>query len=269
MVERGQQVEERSEVSQVGLHIRSHPMEEMLQMTDPRDHREQGLDQSPFLPGPFGAELEVLRHPLGTGESQIGEGDRLPLQLLHQGEEGLVMGIGSIPTPGDDLPTAVDQPAELDSHDPAMIGLPLPPDLLRATPLTPRVNQLDAIAVHYSEEGRISEEVVTPGLVGLQEPLETGAMGQLEPSGVVPFEPAVEGAELDTLEGEEEADGDQLAGVELGLGMLGDLPHPVVNEAEKCYNEVDSDHGFVPPLVQDPFRMGEPFDPLQLAPMVS
>ena len=225
MVECKQQVEERSEVSQMCLQISPYPVEEMFQMADPGDYREDCLNQSPLIPSPFGAELEVLWDPLSTGESQVGEGDRLPFQLLHQGEEGLVMDIGSIPTPGDDLPTAVDQPAELDPDDPAMVGLALLAELLGATPFTPGMDQLDPIGVHYSEEGGISKEVVTPGLVGLQEPLEAGAMGEIEPGGKVSLEPAVEGAELNTFEGEEEADGDQLAGVELGLGMFGNLSH--------------------------------------------
>ena len=64
--------------------------------------------------------------------------------------------------------------------------------------------------------------------MGGQETLEPCALRQGEPFRIVPAQPAIEGAEGAAFEGEEEADGDQLAGVELGLGMFGEVADPVL-----------------------------------------
>jgi len=247
MVKLEQQVEERSEVGQMSLQICAHPVEEMFQMADPSDHREYCLNQPSFVPSPLRAELEVFRNPLGGGKSQVGESDRLSLQPLHQGEKDLIMDISGIPTPGDDLPAAVDQPAEFDPDDPAVIRLPLLAELVGTAPLAPGMDQLDAICVHYSEECGIGEEELAPLLMGSQEPMEPRAMGQIEPCGIVSLEPAVKGTELNTLEGEEEADSDQLAGVEASLRMLGQMADTVVYQTEEPDDKIQGGHGFVPP----------------------
>jgi len=146
---------------------------------------------------------------------------------------------------------AVDKPAEaeFDPYDPAVVGPPLLTELLGATPLPPWVDQLDPISVYYGEEGGIGKEEVTELLVGGQQALEPCALRQGEPFRVVPAQPAIEGTEGATLQGEEEADGDQLAGVELSLRMFGEVADPVLVSTRQKREMIRSKvvMGLVPP----------------------
>ena len=222
-----QGVKHRRQVGQVGPQILSGAMEQVLQVADQGEHREDRLNQSPLIPFPLGAELKILWNSRSRGEAPICQGDRLPFKRSDHGQEDLIVDVGRVPVPSDHFPSAVDEPAEFDPHDPAVVGLPLLAELLGAAPFTPGMDQFDAVGVDHGEEGGIGEEEVTQILVGGQEALEPGPFRQREPLRVIPAQPAVEGAKGAAFEDKEEADGDQLARVELSLKMFGEVTDPI------------------------------------------
>lgn len=245
-IELQHRVEQRGQVRQVGRHVLACSMEQLFQSTHPGQHRQDRLQQHPFIPRPFGTQLEILRDPFGTVKSGVGQRDRVAFKACHHWQERLVMDVGRVPIPGDHLAATVGQPAELDAHDPTMIGQALFAQLLGTTALTPGVDQLDAVTVDDGEEGGISQEGFTPVPVGRQQPLQPGAMRQVEPIAIVTFQPAVESSERDTFERKEQADGDQLAGVETRLGMFRQMTDAVVYQTEEMYDKIQGSHGFRP-----------------------
>lgn len=239
-----ERVEQRGQVSEMRPHILPHAMEQVLEMAHIGQHRQDRLQQHALVPGPPGTELEVLWNPLGTGEAGVGQGDRLALEGLNHRQELLIMDVGRVPIPGDYFAPTVDQPTELDPHDPAIVGFALLPQLLRAAALAPGMDQFDAVAVNDGEEGGVRQEGLTPGLVGLEQPLQARALGQRKPGAVIPCQPAIEGAELDTLEGEEQTNSHQFAGIEVGLRVFGQVADPVIYQAEERDDKIQGGHGF-------------------------
>jgi hypothetical protein len=53
-----------------------------------------------------------------------------------------------------------------------------------------------------------------------------------KPGAVIPAQPTIEGPEITSFEGEQDADGYQFAGIELGLRMFVDFGQHVVYQAE-------------------------------------
>ncbi len=70
----------------------------------------------------------------------------------------MVVSIGGSPDPTYDFPEKVDHHAPFGSRDPAVVGNPDPAELLGATDPAYRMNQLDAVAVHYAQQGKPSQE---------------------------------------------------------------------------------------------------------------
>ena len=243
------QIEQCHQIGEMGSHIASGTVEQVLEVTDSRQHREDRFDQHPFVPSPLGTEFEILRDSGGRLEAGIGQSDGLSLEGLHQRQENLIVDVGRAPVPGNHFTTTVDQPTELDPHNPTVVGFALLTQLPGAASLAPGMEQLDAVAVDDREETGIGQEEIAPVLMGCQQALQASAMGQSEPLRVVPFEPTVEGTELDALEGEEQADGDQFAGIEASLRMLGQVTDPVVYQVEKHYDKSKVVMGFVPPVL--------------------
>jgi len=76
-----------------------------------------------------------------------------------------------------------------------------------------------------------------------QQSLQPGAIGQTRKQGFkVSFEPAIKGAEVASFQCEQQADRDQLAWVQLGLAMLGDLFHVVVDKAKDLDDNIFGGH---------------------------
>jgi hypothetical protein len=103
-----------------------------------------------------------------------------------------------------------------------MIGYPILSDLLVATSLWYRMDQLDAKAVNDTQQSGRGQEVVGPVLVGLEEPKQSGAMGQVGEQGEkVPGQPAIESPVAYSFDGMEHSDGDQFARPQQSLRMFG------------------------------------------------
>lgn len=92
-------------------------------------------------------------------EAGAGQGQGQAVNPAGQGCEGLVVDVGGVPVPGDDLAAVIDYPAQLEADDPAMTGIALAPG-------PPGVDQLDAIDIDHRGECRVDEEAVGPAVMG-------------------------------------------------------------------------------------------------------
>ena len=140
-------------------------MKLVFELADAGRQTEQGFDQHPFAPGFVGTELEVTRCLACFLETKVTQHNRFLIELMGNGAKSLVMNIGSIPVPGNHFAAGVDQPAQLNAHDPAAIAVAFLTHLLFAPSFTDRMNQFNAIGVDDGEEGRVCQQTFTPILV--------------------------------------------------------------------------------------------------------
>jgi hypothetical protein len=102
----------------------------------------------------------------------------------------------------------------------AAIGLPILAELPGAA-FAGRMQQLEAVTVQDAQDRGRGQPTTGPVLTTGQQAVEPSPLGQVGGLGaVIAHQPAVEGSFAYTLEGKQDAQGDQLAGVELGLGEL-------------------------------------------------
>ena len=112
------------------------------------------------------------------------------------------------------LPAAPAGAANANPAPQAAIGLPVLAELPRAAAFAGRIEQLDAVTVQDAQDRGRDQQTTGPVLT-------TGPLGQVVGQGaVIAHQPAVEGSFAGTFEGQQAAQGDQFAGVELGLGVL-------------------------------------------------
>ena len=121
----------------------SRPMKQALQVKDTGQEAENCLNNHPFTPRFHSTNLQVARWFTHFDKASVAQGNRLLLELVCQRTKALVMDVGSIPVPGDDLSLSVDQPAQLGSHNPKPIRLAFLAQRLLTTRLPCRVQQLD------------------------------------------------------------------------------------------------------------------------------
>jgi len=77
----------------------------------------------------------------------------------------------------------------------------------------------------------------------LEQTEQARAVGQIgEETEIVSFEPTVKGAVSDPFDGEQEAERDDFAGIELGLAMFLDSPHFIIYAAEQFCDEILGRH---------------------------
>src|ERR671914_1398912 len=222
------------------------PMGEFLEMADQSEHRKHGFYHHTLIPFSSSAELEIGGVSCLSMKSAVRQNDHLVLEPLGQGLEAGVAGIGS----SADQAQMVERQAQLAPHDPAIIGLALLPQLTRRPPFSDGVKQLNAVAIHHSQQRGGSQEPVGPGLLGPEQPEETSTMGQLGKQGlVVVGQPAIESPGAHAFDGVEQPDSDRLTGPQPGLGMLGYLGHLVVHLTKQLSDKIYGGHGVAPSLM--------------------
>src|SRR5581483_11827046 len=127
-------------------------------------------------------------------------------------------------------PKAIEHPAQLDANAPTAFILRFFAELLRAAPLSNGKQQFDRIALNDQEKAWIGQKPLVPILMRDQQPLQSRAIRQTsKQSIIVSFQPARKGAKVASFQGEQQADRDQLTRIQLGLTVLGNLLHLVVD----------------------------------------
>ena len=217
----GQHVERGHHQGKVGLEIRLKLMPHLLHVAHHGEHGKDGLDQHPLVALPATAYFQVGRVALLGVESGIAEDHAMAFEGFHQ--------------------RAAD--------DPPVVGNALGRPLLPVAPIAHRMDQFDAVGIDHAEQAGLGEEQQSPLPLVAQPPEQAGALRQArEAVGEVPFQPAVEGLLAHVLDGEEYADGDDLAGPKRRLAVVGDVFHAVVYPAEQISDKVFGGHGVVSPL---------------------
>ena len=157
-----------------------------------------------------------------------------------------IMNIGRGTVPGSDQTQMVEHQAELATYNPAVVGLAFLSHLAGTTSFPDGMNQLNAVAIDDPQQTGFSQEAVTPVLVSSQQSEETSPVGQTrEHIPMVLLQPSVEGSVADAFNGMEQADGGDLAGPKLGLGMLGQLPHAVIHLAKQLSDKISGSHAIL------------------------
>src|SRR5262245_8611225 len=218
-------------------------MQHFLEMTHPRQHRQDRLYQHPGIPEAAVTELEVGRVSFFGMEGGITQDNHLTIESFNQRMESRVRGIGTGTVPGHDQAPLIQQQTELTADNPAMVGFPFAANLLSTPPFPHGVEQFNAIAVHYPQDRRSRQELVGPGAVGRKEPKEAGPFRQGGKQATpVPTHPAIEGAIAHAFEGKEHAQGDDLARPETRLGMFREALHGFVYPVEQLADKVFGRH---------------------------
>jgi hypothetical protein len=218
-------------------------MQYFLEMTYPGQHRQDGLHHHPGIPEAAVTELEVRRIPFFGMEGGVTQDNHLAVERFNQRMEGGVWCIGPSTVPGHDQAPLIKHQTELAADNPAMVGFPFAPDLLSTAAFPHRVEQLNAVAVHYPQDRGSRQELVSPGMGGRKEPKEAGPFrqGGKQAAPVAPH-PAIEGAIAHAFEGKEHAQGNDLAGPETGLGMFRDALHGFIYPVEQLADKVFGSH---------------------------
>ncbi len=206
-IESQQRIEHSRHVRQASLEVTIGAMKHFLQTTHHRQERQYGFDQHAFIPCAPWTEFQIVRHAGRTVEACVSKNDAISDERFDQRQEGLVMHVGCVPSPIHHFPAVVEQPAQLDIDDPALVGLALLANLLRATSFADGVDKFDAISVDHREESGGCQKLVAPALMCGQQPLQACPMGQSFKNRLVgAFEPAVENAKVAAFEREQKAD---------------------------------------------------------------
>ena len=178
MKERQQDIEHSDYRSQASLDIRRQAMMDALEIANDVHHRQSRFDTHTFIPGPFGAQLAVGRNPLHTAKAIISQHNATSVGLFDRGMEVLIMGIHRGPIPVHHLPRIIEQPAQFDADTPASFIFAFLAHLLRTTTLSDGKEQLNRITIDHGEETGLSQQLVAPVLMGLEQPLQAGTLGQ-------------------------------------------------------------------------------------------
>ena len=221
--------------SQASLDINRQAMSNPLQLTDYGYQGESGFDKQASIPSSFLADFHVFRNTVSIPKTVISQHKGLTNHGFHQRIEVLIVYIHRGPIPSDHPTKIIEQPAKLDAHTPAAFILAFLSDWLQTAVLADRENQLDRVVVDHRKEGWLRHQEVTPILMCLEQALESGSFRQCtisKPITVIPFQPAIEGAEVATFQRKQDANRYPFARIQLGLGMSRQVRHRCGNQIE-------------------------------------
>ena len=252
-----QQVEYGHSEGQAHGEVFPHPMHYLLEMTHQSEHGEHRLYPHTLVPLTTLAELEVGRVSVFGMKSQVSQDNHLVFKLGDKVLEASVVDIGGVTVPSCNQSQVIEHQTQLASHYPSVIGLALLAYLTRASAFAYRVNQLDAIAIDDPQHCGRGQEGLGPGLMGSQATEETSTMGQLGEHGqVVLGKPAIKGPGTHSLDGVEQAYGDNLARPQRSLGVILHIAHLVIHSAEQLGDKILSGHAFLLSLLVFQLQLG-------------
>src|SRR5512135_2396787 len=149
------------------------------------------------------------------------------------------MYIGRVTTPIDDQTELVQDKAELAADDPAMVRFAFLADLARAASFAHRMQQLNAVRVSYAQQGRLDHKAVGPGLMRLEQPEQACPIRQARKEHqAISLQPAIECSLPHSFERKQNAQGNDLARVQIGLTMFGNVLHRIIYPAEQFCDKI-------------------------------
>ena len=243
MKERQQDIEHSDYRGQPCSNVGLQAMMDALEMAHDGHHRQSGLNSHPIIPRAFGTQLTVVGNALHTAEAIIGQDNALSVDAFDHGMEVLIMDIHRSPIPGHDLSSVIEQPAQLDPHTPSTFIFAFLAHLLWTAPLADGKEQFNGITVDHGEETGRRQKPIAPVLMGLQQALQTGAIGQSSKQvGIIATEPAIEGAKVPSFQGKQDPNRDQFTGIQDRLAVFGHVFHLVIDNAKNLNDNVFGRH---------------------------
>src|SRR5712692_821573 len=241
-----QTIKHRGGIAKARRQILVNPMKDLLEMIDHRDDAENPLDHHAIIALAMLAKAPVDRFVPAFAEAQVTEDFGLLGPSLSNLTQVLVVGVGGSPSPVNDLPLRGNQPAEFDSHNPAMIALAFLANLCRTASLTDGVDQLNAVAINHTLFLRSHQELVGQVLIDCQQAQQARTVRQVgKQVQPVPFEPAIKGAIVDALEGEQHANRDYFTGIQVGILPLVDVRQSIVYHTKESNDDFFGSHWVV------------------------
>src|SRR5215207_2531872 len=129
-------------------------MKQVFKMKNTGQEAKDRLNDHALTPAFHPTNFQVAQRLPSFDKASVAQANRLPIELLRHGTKSLVVNIGGIPVPRDDLPSRIHQPTQLDADDPATIRLAFLAHRLLTTCFTRRVQQFNAVAVDDGKQGR-------------------------------------------------------------------------------------------------------------------
>lgn len=214
-------------------------MKQLLERTNISQKREDRFDQSALIPGAFGTELEIIRHALLAAKTEITQGDGLPFVAFDERQKTVVASVGCGPLPIHHTPVLINDPAQLDAHDPTPIAFAFLADLLLGTAFADRVNEFNAVAIGDGKEGRCVEKTLCPVPMCGEQALHACATGQARKQmRELALKPAVKVPKASALEREQGADSNHFTRIKFTLRVFGHEFHAIINGAKEMCNNV-------------------------------
>src|SRR3712207_6101004 len=103
--------------------------------------------------------------------------------------------------------------------------------------------QFDAIRIHDAQQRWLSQKPLCPDVVGGEQAKQARTVRQArKPTAVIATEPAIERTWSHPFERKQERQRHNLAGIELGLGMLGLISHALVYSTEQIDDKLVRRH---------------------------
>jgi len=230
-----EQVEHRHSVSQSALEISPNPMHHLLEVTHHGQHGQHRFDDHASVPLAPLANPDVFRMPVLFDEALIAEqhhSSGIAFGNLLKG--AAIINVGRVDIPIHDKTQMIEHETQLAPNDPTAVRQSFLADLSLAAAFPAWVEQFDAISVNQTEHGRVCHKALRPMPMGIEQPKQTGAAGQMrEPVPVVSLQPTVKGPIANTFEGEQNGNRDHFAGIKMGLGMLLRIRHLVIYTAKQ------------------------------------
>ncbi len=191
-------------------------MHHFLEMANQGQHRQSGFDDHTIIPLTALAQAQMVGMPILFAKPNIGKDHGFSCQVVHYLlKRRTIMDVGGVTIPVNDQAQLVLQQTQLTTDDPAAIGFALASDLLRTTPFTSRMNQLDAIGINHAQRSRLGHKTIDPSAMGIEQTKQTGPMRQLGEQGqVVPLQPAIEGTITTAFERKQQGQGHDLAWIQ-------------------------------------------------------
>ena len=133
-----------------------------------------------------------------------------------------IIHVSRIHSPIDNQAQMVDHVAQFAPNDPTLIRQAFLANLLIAAAFPPRMNQLDPVRVHHSDQTGGGQQALSPMLMGIEQPKQPRPIGQRREQGaIVSNEPPIEGPIPNAFECEQDASVTTSLGNNLACECLG------------------------------------------------
>lgn len=238
-----QQIEGGHREGQTHLKICPFTMHDLFEMAHQRQHRKHGLNHHPLIPCASQTDLEILRVTFFGVKARVATDDHLILVLFDERLKDCIRDIRRVTVPGDDEAEFIQEQAELTTDNPAPVRQPLASILPRRAAFSDGMNQLDAIRVNDTQDGRLSHESLGPRAVCLEQTEEARSFWQIWKQRLkVTHQPAIKGTVADAFDSKHESQADNLAWMKRGLAVFGYLFHLVIYTTEQFSDKVLRGH---------------------------